>query len=370
MANHLKNIDNFDNFPKTIQTNPRDLPLALAPMLALDHWVVWRWEPNAQGKWTKVPYQARNPLSNARVNDPSTWADYSTACSAVEAGDGSAGLGFVLHDSEFAVFDLDDAIIDGATAEVSDWARKLIERTKSYAEITPSSNGLRIIGTGVGDPIHRKFPMPDGGSLEIYRKATRYITITGVAFDDRLDKLINIDEAMDESVSRYCGPKETGIPTKGNGAAPDGRLPVELLELIRDGVPVGKRSEQFFYVVATLKDCDFLVDEIETLLAKYPAGIAEKYKGRLRSEIERCFDKAKPNENTDAKIEQPASLSPVEYEKARKETAKELGYRTSVLDALVKAARPTDGVDNRQRSRAVAGCGRWHGPPRRDRGDD
>jgi|GEM_PF-1823714 len=194
----------FDNFPKTIQHNPRDLPLALAPMLALDHWVCWRWELDSRGKWTKPPYQARNPLWNASSNDPSTWADHDSACKAVEAGS-AHGVGFVLTDTPFAAFDLDDCIIEGAADsdwEISPWALQLIKEAGSYVEVTPSVTGLRIIGTAVGNPIHRKFPMPDGGSLEIYRKATRYITVTGVVFDDRLDKLINIDEAVDESVSR------------------------------------------------------------------------------------------------------------------------------------------------------------------------
>ena len=145
----------------------------------------------------------------------------------------------------------------------------------------------------------------EGGLLEIYRKAPRYVTVTGIHFNPKFDKLINIDAVMDEMVSRLLGPRETGSPHKprkgnGNEAAPDGRLPVDLGELIRDGAPIGERSERFFYVVATLKDRGFSVDEIESLLANNPAGIAEKYSGRLRAEIERCFDKAKPNENKDA----------------------------------------------------------------------
>jgi hypothetical protein len=156
---------------------------------------------------------------------------------------------------------------------------------------------------------------------------------------------------MDEMVSRLLGPRETGSPHKprrgdGNGAAPDGRLPVDLEELIRDGAPIRERSERFFYVVATLKDRGRSVEEIESFLANHPAGIAEKYEGRLRSEIERCFVKCQVHENTDAaKIDQLASLSSLEYEKARKETAKELGFQVSRLDALVKAARPKDGMD-------------------------
>jgi hypothetical protein len=44
-----------NNNPKFMQTDPRDLPLALAPLLALEHWVVWRWALNSVGKWTKIP---------------------------------------------------------------------------------------------------------------------------------------------------------------------------------------------------------------------------------------------------------------------------------------------------------------------------
>ena len=70
----------------------------------------------------------------------------------------------------------------------------------------------------------------EGGLLEIYRKAPRYITVTGVQFNPKFDKLINIDAVMDEMVSRLLGPRQTGSPHKprkgdGNEAAPDGRCP-------------------------------------------------------------------------------------------------------------------------------------------------
>jgi hypothetical protein len=44
-----------NNNSKFMQTDPRDLPLALAPLLALKHWVAWRWALNSVGKWTKIP---------------------------------------------------------------------------------------------------------------------------------------------------------------------------------------------------------------------------------------------------------------------------------------------------------------------------
>jgi len=46
------------------------------------------------------------------------------------------------------------------------------------SEITPSGTGLRVIGRAKGEKVHRKLHIPGtGGSLEVYRKAERYITI-------------------------------------------------------------------------------------------------------------------------------------------------------------------------------------------------
>ena len=44
----------------------------------------------------------------------------------------------------------------------------------------------------------------------------------------------------------------------------------------------------------------------------------------------------------DAKINELAQLSPLDYEKCREKEAKVLGARVSVLDKLVDAARPID----------------------------
>jgi hypothetical protein len=127
MNYHSKNNDScVDNSSEIIQQPKlRDLPPGLAPLIALEHWVVWRWALNSQRKLTKIPYQARNPDGEpARSNNPSTWADHDSACKAVEAGKAN-GIGFVLTDTPFAAFDLDDCFIEGATDsdwEISPWA--------------------------------------------------------------------------------------------------------------------------------------------------------------------------------------------------------------------------------------------------------
>jgi hypothetical protein len=66
----------------------------------------------------------------------------------------------------------------------------------------------------------------------------------------------------------------------------------DLVELIRDGVPIGERSEKFHHVVGWLKDENYSAGAITNLLEAHPGGIAKKYKGRLEGEVKRCFDKA------------------------------------------------------------------------------
>jgi hypothetical protein len=82
-----------------------------------------------------------------------------------------------------------------------------------------------------------------------------------------------------------------------NGPAPGGEpgdVPADTMRVIRDGVPSGAdRSHAFWNVVSVLKADGFTVDAIVALLEKYPAGIAAKYHGRLRREVERVYSKIK-----------------------------------------------------------------------------
>src|SRR5262245_45888914 len=66
--------------PKSIQGDLRHLPSSLAPLIALPHWVLWRWE-KAKDKFTKVPYQPNG--RKARNNDPATWSSYNGVIAAM-----------------------------------------------------------------------------------------------------------------------------------------------------------------------------------------------------------------------------------------------------------------------------------------------
>ena len=59
------------------------------------------------------------------------------------------GVAFALLGSSIAAFDVDDCR-DAGSGALHEWAQRLIERCGSYAEITPSREGIRILGTGSG----------------------------------------------------------------------------------------------------------------------------------------------------------------------------------------------------------------------------
>jgi hypothetical protein len=198
-------------------TSPRrgrpDLPPALAPLAALDHWVCWRLEKR-KGKPTKPPYQVNG--ENAEADNAATWATYDAASRAT----GFTGIGFCLLNTDFAAFDI-DRCRDPKTGAIEPWAQAVVEKANSYAEITPSGSGLRIIGIGTGEKVHRKLKVPEanGVSCEIYRKATRFITVTGNVHRDA--HLANIDAVIDAVLAELDTKKKKSAKPKSEGGTHD-----------------------------------------------------------------------------------------------------------------------------------------------------
>ena len=185
------------------------LPAALEPYARLPRWVYWKMETR-NGKPTKVPYQPHRPGVMARTNDPNTWSNHATATEAAEI-EAADGVGLCLYGGELDAFDLDDCR-DPKTGEISPWARDLVARAGSYAEITPSGTGLRIIGVVNGDKVHRKLKMPGGGSVECYRACPRYITVTGDRLPGTPDGVSNIDAVIDAVVEELGGAEQKQKP--------------------------------------------------------------------------------------------------------------------------------------------------------------
>jgi hypothetical protein len=111
---------------------------------------------------------------------------------------------------------------------------------------------------------------------------------------------VNIDEFLDEL---YTEIKQEKAARKAQALMPRqgewnyGAMNPDLYTLIHDGVSEGslQRSDQFHHAVGWLYDLDWSINGIVWLLERHPQGIASKYEGRLRQEVERSFNKAKPH---------------------------------------------------------------------------
>jgi hypothetical protein len=193
-----------------------NLPAALKPLTKLPRWVVWKWvwkdaKDKDKGKWTKPPYQPRDPGRNAENNNPKTWATFEEAVAVVKDRHAD-GIGFNLLDCDYGAIDLDKCR-DPETGALHDWAKKIVNDAPAdaYVEVTVSGAGLRIIGTTQGEKLQKK-----PGSFELYRSCERYITVSGLALDGRGDRpLPNIDALLDGLLAPQSG--ETSKTKRGPG---------------------------------------------------------------------------------------------------------------------------------------------------------
>ena len=186
------------------------IPACLEPLTDERRWLVWRREQSCGGRLTKVPYRADHPLSRASCNDPATWCSFETAMQAYLGG-GFDGIAFALMGSNIAAFDVDHCR-DAASGALHAWAQQLVARCGSYVEITPSSEGIRILGTGSDRKIHRKFVIADGVNVEVYRNCERFITVTGDQILPSLDQLVDIDAIADQVVGELDAAKKAKQP--------------------------------------------------------------------------------------------------------------------------------------------------------------
>lgn len=199
-----------------------NVPTAL---LGTQQWVTWKSEVRG-GKPTKVPYNARTG-SKAQSDNPSTWSSFPDAVQAFNRG-GYTGVGFVFSpDDPYCGIDLDHAL-DPDTGELSDWARDIIQRVNSYAEWSPSGEGIHLIAAAKLPPGGRKI-----GSIEMYDRE-RYFTMTGrrliLTPDEIQQRQIQV-EALHADV--FKPRKRAKVVTRQpSGVLTNGRIDIDDVELL------------------------------------------------------------------------------------------------------------------------------------------
>ncbi|MBK8752817.1 MAG: hypothetical protein IPL99_14780 [Candidatus Competibacteraceae bacterium] len=146
---------------------------------ALPQWVCWHYETR-NGKATKPPIDAKSngKIAYAKTNDPSTWADFSTAVAARKRLS-LEGQGLCLSESDgLTGIDLDH-VLNRETGELDPLAVEVLNQfAGTYAEISPGGDGIRI--WCYGKP--KRSGKCEGAVkwLEVYaHPSNRYLTVTG-----------------------------------------------------------------------------------------------------------------------------------------------------------------------------------------------
>jgi DNA-binding transcriptional ArsR family regulator len=103
----------------------------------------------------------------------------------------------------------------------------------------------------------------------------------------------------------------------GQGDNDPSRIPDDTMAVIRSGPRQGDdRSHVFWNVMLVLKSLGFTIDGISALLEQYPSGIALKYRGRLRQEIERVYSKIRSGSTPNSGNKQPIRMISLQELKA------------------------------------------------------
>ena len=274
----------------------RGLP-ALMPFTRPEQkrWVGWKYEwvqkPRGDGKWTKVPYRLDG--RKAANNRPAEWSRYEEVWERYLSGRFD-GIGMMLLGLDgFGAIDLDD-VRDRETGALLPWAEGVV-RCGSYCEVTPSMEGVRVLGDWTGGKVHRNGPHPHGAKFELFSNCERFITFTGMSPDGTCWG--DIDGTFGGLLALLEKKVANGHDVEIVTSIDVETLPDDVGELIKDGTVDGEkvrsRGPKFMSVIRALKQRGHGFESVLALLGAHPGGVQSKYlaKGRLDKELRRAWEK-------------------------------------------------------------------------------
>jgi hypothetical protein len=164
-----------------------NVPVALEPLRDKPQWVGWDYRLK-QGNYTKPPIDARTGRM-ASVSDPATWATFDVVLAGVDRH-GLAGIGLVLTGEDDIVgIDLDDCVTD--SGHFSPLAAEIIGYGETYAEVSPSGEGIRFFARGKIDRALKD----DALGIEVYGTG-RYLTVTGQQIPDTPNRIADAPRTL------------------------------------------------------------------------------------------------------------------------------------------------------------------------------
>lgn len=172
---------------------------------ALNRWVTWDWVWSAkQNKWTKPPLQLNHKLASS--TDSKTWTRFDLAWL---IGRNRAGIGFVLG-SDLGIVGIDlDKCRNPLTGEIKQLQAEIIRELGTYAEVSPSGTGVKMLCRGSLPEKFRKANHELG--IEIYADG-RYFTITGHTLDGSPKTINDSQDKLTALINRFMHVGELPSP--------------------------------------------------------------------------------------------------------------------------------------------------------------
>lgn len=196
--------------PVGLEVIPEFIP---AELKILPRWTGWRYT-NKDGKWTKLPLQAKNPSMPASSTDPKTWADFDTTFDAYKAGHFDGIMFALSSDDPYTVVDMDGCAID---EDLNQSANDALRRLNTYSELSPS-------GTGVHIWCRAEKPGEKSGAKSIgyeFYASKRFMTVTGASLVDCPETIENRQDELNALYAEvFPAPAIQEPTTSSNGAMP------------------------------------------------------------------------------------------------------------------------------------------------------
>jgi putative DNA primase/helicase len=174
-----------------------------AELTEYKQWVLWR-RIEVNGRMAKMPI---SPWSGkaAACDKPETWTTFRHACVALRRYT-AEGIGFVFTTADpFCGIDLDKCRAENG--RIKDESLKLIHHLDSYAEISPSGDGVHIIVKAKLGSSGRRT-----AGLEVYASG-RYFTMTGKHLDGTPESIEERQEQLDNLLKeRFPSEPDTAEP--------------------------------------------------------------------------------------------------------------------------------------------------------------
>jgi hypothetical protein len=182
-------------------------------------WVLWQYQQRGESR-AKVPIRPlpSGGFANVNAHEPSSWVSFHEAAEIAGRHPDELGIGIVLVEgSGFEGLDFDDCI--GEAGELHGEVAELINIAGSYAEVSPSGRGIRLLGYGqpLGSSDRKVSKTRSGIGIERYT-GRRFLTITGNGAAMPLADMTALREILDASIFARKPP----APRQSNSAGDAG----------------------------------------------------------------------------------------------------------------------------------------------------